>query len=117
MTDERPLFGIQDRYGSVCSSQSATRVMLHGRRMASFWHSSWIDGQTPASLFPLLFQHSGRKNITVRDAVLNGKWISDIAHNLNAGLLSHDENDRIRTDITDIVFVFIFMSGFRFEYG
>jgi hypothetical protein len=25
--------------------------------------------------------------------------------------------DRIRMDITDIVFVFIFMSGFRFEYG
>jgi hypothetical protein len=36
----------------------------------------------------------------------------------------HDEvvgvgmkTDRIRTDITDIVFVFIFMSGFGFEYG
>jgi hypothetical protein len=27
------------------------------------------------------------------------------------------KTDRIRTDITDIVFVFIFMSGFGFEYG
>jgi hypothetical protein len=27
------------------------------------------------------------------------------------------KTDRIRTDITDIVFVFVFMSGFRFEYG
>jgi hypothetical protein len=27
------------------------------------------------------------------------------------------KTDRIRTDITDIVFVFIFMSGFRFKYG
>jgi hypothetical protein len=27
------------------------------------------------------------------------------------------KTDRIRTDITDIIFVFIFMSGFRFEYG
>jgi hypothetical protein len=26
------------------------------------------------------------------------------------------KTDRIRTDITDIVFVFIFMSGFGFEY-
>jgi len=25
--------------------------------------------------------------------------------------------DRIRTDITDITFVFIFLSGFGFEYG
>jgi hypothetical protein len=27
------------------------------------------------------------------------------------------KTDRIRTDVTDIVFVFIFMSGFGFEYG
>jgi hypothetical protein len=27
------------------------------------------------------------------------------------------KTDRIRTDITHIVFVFIFMSGFGFEYG
>jgi hypothetical protein len=27
------------------------------------------------------------------------------------------KTDRIRTDITDIVFVFIFMFGFGFEYG
>jgi hypothetical protein len=26
------------------------------------------------------------------------------------------KTDRIRTDITDIVFVFVFMSGFGFEY-
>jgi hypothetical protein len=27
------------------------------------------------------------------------------------------KTDRIRTDITDIVFVFVFMFGFGFEYG
>jgi hypothetical protein len=27
------------------------------------------------------------------------------------------KTDRIQTDITDIVFVFIFMSGFGFKYG
>ena len=27
------------------------------------------------------------------------------------------KTDRIRTDITDITFVFIFLSGFGFEYG
>jgi hypothetical protein len=32
-------------------------------------------------------------------------------------LLVGMKTDRIRTDITDIVFVFIFMSGFGFEYG
>jgi hypothetical protein len=32
-------------------------------------------------------------------------------------LLVGMKTDRIRTDITDIVFVFVFMSGFGFEYG
>ena len=27
------------------------------------------------------------------------------------------KTDRIRTDIIDIIFVFIFLVGFRFEYG
>jgi len=27
------------------------------------------------------------------------------------------KTDRIRTDITDIIFVFIFLVGFGFEYG
>jgi hypothetical protein len=27
------------------------------------------------------------------------------------------KTDRIQTDITDITFVFIFLFGFRFEYG
>jgi hypothetical protein len=27
------------------------------------------------------------------------------------------KTDRIRTDMTDIVFIFIFISGFGFEYG
>jgi len=27
------------------------------------------------------------------------------------------KTDRIRTDITDIIFVFIFLVGFEFEYG
>lgn len=66
---------------------ATTRVTVHDGRKASFWYSSWIDGQSPASLFPLLCQHSRRKNRSVREALLNGKWISDIAYDLNAGLL------------------------------
>ena len=36
---------------------------------------------------------------------------------LACGLWSQLRSDRIRTDITDIIFVFIFLSGFGFEYG
>jgi hypothetical protein len=66
---------------------AATRVSVRDRRKASFWLSSWIDGQSLALLFPCLYQHSRRKHRSVREAVLNEKWIEDIAHNLNADIL------------------------------
>ena len=40
------------------------------------------------------------------------KWMSRV-HSQWLGI----KTDRIWTDITDITFVFIFLSGFRFEYG
>jgi hypothetical protein len=36
-----------------------------------------------------------------------------IFHDMLVGM----KTDRIRTDNTDIIFVFIFLSGFGFEYG
>lgn len=66
---------------------AATRVTIHDGRKASFWFSSWMDGRSPASLYPLLCQHSRRKNKSLREALLGGKWISDVAYNLNSGLL------------------------------
>jgi hypothetical protein len=64
---------------------AATRVTVHDGKKASFWFSSWIDGRSPASLFPALCRH----NRTVRYGELNGKWISDIAHNLNNDILKY----------------------------
>jgi hypothetical protein len=66
---------------------AATRVTVHDGWKASFWLSSWIEGRSLASLFPSLFQHSRRKNRTVREAVIDGHWINDLAHDLNAELL------------------------------
>lgn len=66
---------------------AVTRVTIHNGKRAFFRFSSWIDGWVPSTIYPLLCQHSRRKNITVRDAMLQGKWISDIAYNLNAILL------------------------------
>jgi hypothetical protein len=44
---------------------------------------------------------------------IGGIFSSDAPPLLSSGM----KTDRIRTDITDIVFVFVFMSGFGFEYG
>jgi hypothetical protein len=68
---------------------AATRVTVRDEKKASFWFSSWIDGRSPASLFPALCHHNRRKNRTVRDGELNGKWISDIVHNLNNDILKY----------------------------
>jgi hypothetical protein len=56
----------------------ATKVTVHNGRTAKFWQSSWIDGCSLAILFPSLFQHSTRKQRTVKDALHNENWIRDI---------------------------------------
>jgi hypothetical protein len=66
---------------------AATTVTVRNGRKASFWHSSWLNGQTPFSLCPLLYKHSRRKKRSVREATTNGRWIADVAHNLNHNLL------------------------------
>lgn len=67
---------------------AATRVTVCNGKKASFCNSSWIDGTTPAILFPRLYAHSRRKNRSVREALQNDAWVRDIAHNLNHVLLS-----------------------------
>ena len=71
----------------VALFNAATTVTVQDGRKASFWHSSWIEGRAPASLWPRLYAHSRKKNRTVRETFLNRRWVSDIAHNLNQDLL------------------------------
>jgi hypothetical protein len=64
-----------------------TRITIYSGNKASFWHFGWIDGHAPAKLFPLLYNHSRRKQRTMREVVLGGNWIGDIAHDLNNEIL------------------------------
>lgn len=66
---------------------ASTRVTVNNGAKASFWQSSWMDGRAPAALFPKLYQHSTRKKRSVRDAVLNMKFIDDIAHDMTAEIM------------------------------
>jgi hypothetical protein len=67
---------------------AATRVTVRNGRTASFWTSSWINGASPAAMFPLLHKFSRRKNRTVRDALENDNWIRDLPSNLTVPLIS-----------------------------
>lgn len=66
---------------------AATVVTVRNGRKARFWMTSWLGGQSPALLFPLLFQHSRRKNRSVAEALTNDQWIRDIAHDLTPTLI------------------------------
>jgi hypothetical protein len=43
-----------------------------------FWHSNWLNGRAPKFIAPAPFQKSKRKNITVKQATTQNKWISQV---------------------------------------
>lgn len=45
--------------------RASTMVILGNGEKASFWQSSWLDGQAPMDLFPDLFRWDWRKNKSV----------------------------------------------------
>lgn len=51
-----------------------TSVNVGGGDTISFWHDTWLTKGTLSSLFPALFSHALRLNISVRDCVNNGLW-------------------------------------------
>jgi len=66
---------------------ACTKVTVHNGKKASFWNSSWLNGISPATLFPQLHLHSKRKNRTVASALSEDNWIRDVAHNLSPPIL------------------------------
>jgi hypothetical protein len=67
---------------------AATTVQVNDGQTAGFWTSSWLNGLSPASMFPSLYKHSKRKNRTVADAMTNDNWIRDLIHNITTQLFA-----------------------------
>lgn len=57
---------------------ASTIVTIGKGDKASFWHSSWINGQAPKYIAPTLFQKTKRKNVTLKKAMDENKWVSHI---------------------------------------
>lgn len=87
---ERPWSGAELPIDAVdlAMFNAATVVKVNNGNKALFWKSSWMEGRPPAAIFPLLYQHSRRKNRTVRDAMINDKWVRDVAYNWTHELLN-----------------------------
>jgi hypothetical protein len=86
-------------------------VTVRKGNKAQFWRSSWINGTSPLSIAPSLYQKSKRKNITVLKALHNNTWITHISPlqssvevheyvNLWEGIHSIDRNEEIDDQIT-----------------
>jgi hypothetical protein len=60
---------------------------MNNGRTAKFWTSSWLDGMSPAAMFPALFQKSKRKNWSVAEALDNDNWIMDVMQDISPALL------------------------------
>jgi hypothetical protein len=66
---------------------AATTVALGDGLTARFWFDSWMDGQAPFALMPGLFTASRRKQRSVREALLNGRWVQDLRGRVSPALL------------------------------
>jgi hypothetical protein len=66
---------------------AATRVQLGNGARATFWTSHWLQGNAPTTLFPALFNHSKRKNRSVREALIDNRWIGDVDHNMTSTII------------------------------
>lgn len=79
---ERPWVGT----GTPCNLQDRalfaanTAVTIGDGKTASFWSSPWLGGRPLRLDYPTLFARSIRKNRSVRDALLDGRWILDLRH-------------------------------------
>jgi len=67
---------------------AATIVDLGNGNKALFWTPRWLHGEAPATLFPALFEHSKRKNRTVKEALTDSKWVRDVDHSMSERIIA-----------------------------
>jgi len=73
---ERPWIGTEPPVNEVDRQlfRVSTMVTIGDGAKASFWQSSWMQGQVPMDVFPDLFKLAWRKNKTIREELVNQSW-------------------------------------------
>jgi hypothetical protein len=66
---------------------AATEITLGCGTVADFWHDRWLHGRAPCDIAPALFKIALRKHRTVKDALTNHKWVSDLSRGLQPEML------------------------------
>jgi hypothetical protein len=62
---------------------AATEITIGDGSIANFWKDRWLQGVAPRELAPSLFAIASRKNRTVKQAMANDTWLSDLKYGLN----------------------------------
>ncbi|KAM0856922.1 hypothetical protein ACQ4PT_048824 [Festuca glaucescens] len=68
--------------------QASTIIHIHNGRATSFWWSHWLQGVPLCNRFPNLFKHSRRRSSSVREALVDRAWVSNIKLNPSLQVLS-----------------------------
>jgi hypothetical protein len=73
---DRPWVGSEVPAMSLTNNffRTSTRVTLGNGQITSFWHSTWLQDQSPRELAPNLFKFAWRKNNTVAADLVNHNW-------------------------------------------
>lgn len=62
---------------------ACTSIQIGNGKDSSFWKDRWLNGQSPQDLAPSLFSLSRRKNLSVCDALTDGRWMRGL-HRINS---------------------------------
>ncbi|KAM0917777.1 hypothetical protein ACQ4PT_009218 [Festuca glaucescens] len=57
---------------------ACTTISISNGETAKFWADSWLNGQAPMKKAPLFFKLAARKNLSVKEALLNGRWMKGL---------------------------------------
>jgi hypothetical protein len=57
---------------------SCTTISLGNGETARFWADRWLNRQAPKQMAPMCFALAARKQLTVKEALTNGRWMCDL---------------------------------------
>jgi hypothetical protein len=78
--ESKPWVGL----GNPCNAHdrelfaAATNVTIGNGKRALFWEASWLQGKRPKDIAPLIFDISKKRKCSVRKAMENEFWVSQI---------------------------------------
>ena len=73
---DRPWVGSEPPVDAIDKQlfRSSTVVTVENGETATFWQSSWLNGQAPIDRYPELYKWAWRKNRTLKEELHNQSW-------------------------------------------